>query len=106
MSTQEIAVDVDEEQQPYVDDDLPPSPLPRPSYSSVVVERLKTLVVLEDLREENISEIRELLKVRLPESACGDEDLIAPLRGKLWSVMLLGLRPEDLNRQDFNAALL
>lgn len=72
------------------------------NYSSVV-ERLKALVsdesALRALTDETTQEIRRLLMIRLPESACGQEDVIEPIRANLWSVMLLGLRPEDLNRR-------
>ncbi|CAM9835806.1 unnamed protein product, partial [Scytosiphon promiscuus] len=37
--------------------------------------------------------------MRLPDSACGKADAVAPMRANLWSVMLLGLRPEDLSSQ-------
>lgn len=62
------------------------------------VERLKSLAAMPELTEEHTNEIRELLRARLPDSVCDDEDLIAPVRAKLWSIMLLGLRPEDLHR--------
>lgn len=74
------------------------------TYCNEVVEQLKILVSRSgvEMNDVCIGEIRELLARRLPDSACaeGAEDLIAPLRAKLWSVMLLGLRPEDLNRYD------
>lgn len=59
-----------------------------------LVERLRSLVFSQD---QDIDEIRRLIITRLPESACGEEDVIAPIRANLWSAMLLGLRPEDLN---------
>lgn len=62
-----------------------------------VVERLRSLVSCED-QSININEIRSLIVKKLPASACGIEDVIAPIRANLWSAMLLGLRPEDLNR--------
>lgn len=62
------------------------------------IDRLKLLSALPELTEEQTSEIRALLAARLPDTICNEEDLISPLRAKLWSVMLLGLRPEDLNR--------
>lgn len=76
-------------------------------YNHSVVERLKLLLCSSDesasaaaaLTDEATSEIRRLLVRRLPESACGEEDRIAPIRANLWSVLLLGLRPEDLNRR-------
>lgn len=61
---------------------------------SQLVERLRSLVFSQD---QDIDEIRRLIITRLPESACGEEDSIAPIRANLWSAMLLGLRPEDLN---------
>lgn len=73
------------------------------AYHSSIVEPLKVLVSDElprqELTEETTQEICRLLIKRLPESACGQEDAIAPIRANLWSAMLLGLRPEDLNRQ-------
>ncbi|CAM9195457.1 unnamed protein product [Pylaiella littoralis] len=63
---------------------------------SQLVERLRSLVFSQD---QDIDEIRRLIITRLPESACGEEDSIAPIRANLWSAMLLGLRPEDLNVQ-------
>lgn len=72
-------------------------------YHSTIVEPLKALVSDEvpsqEVTEETTKEICRLLIKRLPESACGEEDAIAPIRANLWSAMLLGLRPEDLNRQ-------
>ena len=72
-------------------------------YHSTIVEPLKALVSNElpsqEVTEEATQEICRLLIKRLPESACGQEDAIAPIRANLWSAMLLGLRPEDLNRQ-------
>lgn len=68
-------------------------------YKVDVVEPLRTLVSRphgEELSEDSIGEIRELLARRLP--ACVQDDCIGPLRAKLWSIMLLGLRPQDLNR--------
>lgn len=62
-----------------------------------VVERLRSLVFGED-QSINIDEIRRLIITKLPASACGADDAIAPIRANLWSAMLLGLRPEDLNR--------
>lgn len=59
------------------------------------VERLRSLVFSES---HNIDEVRRLIVVRLPDSACETEDAISPIRANLWSVMLLGLRPEDLSR--------
>lgn len=59
------------------------------------VERLRSLVFSES---QNIDEIRRLVVARLPDSACGTEDAISSIRANLWSVMLLGLRPEDLSR--------
>lgn len=71
-------------------------------YHSTIVEPLRALVSDEvpskEVTEETTKEICRLLIKRLPESACGDEDAIAPIRANLWSAMLLGLRPEDLNR--------
>lgn len=64
---------------------------------SGIVERLRSLVVSED-QAIDIGEIRRLIIKKLPPSACGAEDAIAPIRANLWSAMLLGLRPEDLNR--------
>lgn len=64
---------------------------------SGVVERLRSLVFGED-QSINIEEIRSLIIKKLPAGACGVEDAIAPIRANLWSAMLLGLRPEDLNR--------
>lgn len=73
------------------------------AYHSTVVGPLTALVSDElpsqELTEETTQEICRLLIKRLPESACGQEDAIAPIRANLWSVMLLGLRPDDLNRQ-------
>lgn len=69
-------------------------------YSSGVVERLRSLVYGES---SNINEIRKLIVKKLPASACGVDDAIAPIRANLWSAMLLGLRPEDLNRCAFTA---
>lgn len=62
---------------------------------SARVERLRSLVFSQD---QDTDEIRRLIVTRLPQSACGEEDVIAPLRANLWSAMLLGLRPEDLNK--------
>lgn len=62
------------------------------------LDRLKLLSALPELTEEQTSEIRALLAAKLPDTMFDEEDLISPLRAKLWSVMLLGLRPEDLNR--------
>lgn len=62
-----------------------------------IVERLRSLVFGEH-QSINIDEIRRLIVKKLPASACGVEDAIAPIRANLWSAMLLGLRPEDLNR--------
>lgn len=62
-----------------------------------LVERLRSLLSGED-QSINIDEIRRLIIKKLPPAACGIEDVIAPIRANLWSAMLLGLRPEDLNR--------
>lgn len=72
-------------------------------YHSTIVEPLKALVSdklpRQEVTEETTQEICRLLIKRLPKSACGQEDSIAPVRANLWSAMLLGLRPEDLNRR-------
>lgn len=64
----------------------------------LIVERLKCLVSSEPT-EAVMQEIRSLLSARI-EDIGGDteDDPIAPLRANLWSVLLLGLRSEDLNR--------
>lgn len=68
-------------------------------YSTAVAGRLKSLVAAPgDLGEDTIQEIRRLLTARRPESVCELEDEIAPIRANLWSVLLLGLRTEDVNR--------
>lgn len=92
MVTQNM-VTLNEEQHCNVGDDSPTSP----SYIDTL-ERLKSLAAMPELTEEHTNEIRELLSRRVPDSACSDEDPVTPLRARLWSVMLLGLRPEDLNR--------
>lgn len=65
--------------------------------STHVSERLKSLASGE-LSDDVVQEIRLLLAERLSEGACHGQDEIAPIRANLWSAMLLGLRPEDLNR--------
>ena len=60
-------------------------------------ERLKSLVSGE-LSQDVVHEIRHLLAERLPEISCRGRDEITAIRANLWSAMLLGLRPEDLNR--------
>lgn len=72
---------------------------------SGIVEGLRSLVFGET-QSINIDEIRELIVKKLPASACGAEDAIAPIRANLWSAMLLGLRPEDLNRYVFTSSRL
>lgn len=71
-------------------------------YTRDVVRPLRELVSRprEEINEECIDDIRGLLARRLPDGVCeeGQEDHITPLRAKLWSIMLLGLRPEDLDR--------
>ncbi|CAM9422410.1 unnamed protein product [Ascophyllum nodosum] len=61
-------------------------------------ERLKSLVSGE-LSQDVVHEIRHLLAERLPEISCRGRDEITAIRANLWSAMLLGLRPEDLNSQ-------
>lgn len=70
---------------------------PTDGKSARVSERLKSLASGE-LSEDVIQEIRVLLAERLPEEACQGQDEIAQIRANLWSAMLLGLRPEDINR--------
>lgn len=65
--------------------------------SARVSECLKSLASGE-LSEDVLHEIRLLLAERLSEEACQGQDEIAQVRANLWSAMLLGLRPEDLNR--------
>ena len=86
-----------------LDPDIGSDSASKDNYHSTIVESLKALVSDEpprqEVTEETTQEICRLLIKRLPESACGQEDAIAPIRANLWSAMLLGLRPEDLNRQ-------
>lgn len=95
-SAEELAVGTDVEQHVASDDGATAST----DYCNVVVERLKSLVSEKSavVTDDITKEIQELLITRLPESACGEEDVIAPIRANLWSAMLLGLRPEDLDR--------
>lgn len=62
-----------------------------------IVERLRSLVFCQE-QNANTDEIRRLICTQLPDSACGVEDAIAPIRANLWSALLLGMRPEDLIR--------
>lgn len=97
---EELAVDIATEQ-PCAPSDDPP--VDCEDYSRVV-ERLEALVAgfgtfaSSRMADENAVEISQLLALRLPPSACGEKDNVAPIRASLWSIMLLGLRPEDLNR--------
>lgn len=99
-NAEELEIDTAEEN-PFAPSDAPPVDF---DDYSCVVERLKGLVAGFDssdsskLAKENVEEIRQLLALRLPASACGENDVISPIRASLWSIMLLGLRPEDLNR--------
>lgn len=107
VAAEKNSTDEEEQQQRHDHDDIAVTEDNIQQYMQNVIAPLRALVSRprEEINDKCIDDIRALLTPRLPDEVCeeGQEDLIAPLRAKLWSVLLLGLRPEDLNRFECSA---